>query len=104
MILLVLFWNGYFQDKVLLGLLIGQSLIGIYYLLEQKVPKRITLFRLPFLLSMILAAYTLLEHFVLLAAFFVGALWFIFGLIYIFRIHPSLSAWATKIIECCKKW
>src|SRR3989338_1578922 len=64
-ILLVLFWQGYFGDKVLIGLLIGQSIVGIYYLLEQKVSERMTIFRLPFLLSLMVAAYTLLEKFVM---------------------------------------
>ena len=103
-ILLVLFWQGYFGDKVLIGLLIGQSIVGIYYLLEQKVSERMTIFRLPFLLSLMVAAYTLLEKFVMPAVIFVSILWVLFGVIYIFRTHPALRAWATKIMECCKRW
>src|SRR3989344_3178232 len=52
--LLILSWLEIFNDKTIIALLMGMSILGIFYLVENKVKERLTLFRLPFLLSLIL--------------------------------------------------
>jgi hypothetical protein len=103
-ILLVLFWAGRFPHPVIIGVLMGQSTIGVYYLLERKVEKRFHLFRLPFLLTATLGVVAALGEFESGAAWLVAAVWLLF-----FGVHfLHNSAWGKRIAEhiiaCCKNW
>jgi cbb3-type cytochrome oxidase subunit 1 len=50
--LLAAYHMGWFGNGLLLGLLMGQSITGIYYLLEKHASEPLLLFRLPLLLSL----------------------------------------------------
>ncbi|PIR97474.1 MAG: hypothetical protein COT91_01120 [Candidatus Doudnabacteria bacterium CG10_big_fil_rev_8_21_14_0_10_41_10] len=103
---LVLNKLGYFQDTVLLGILMGQTVVGIYYLIDRKIKEDLRIFRLPFILSLTLAAYFTLNPvkeglpvFLLLVI-----LWVVFILTYTFRRQSGFGGFVKKIIECCKNW
>ena len=59
-VLLVLFWLKLFEDKIIIALLMGQSILGVYYILEGQVKEELKIFRLPFLLTLIIIGYLLL--------------------------------------------
>ncbi len=112
-ILLALSILGQFSNPVLVALLIGQTVIGIFYMVEQKVREELTVFRLPFLLTLTYIAYELLAftllretnyNLFLESAIFLGALWALFLLFYFYRHHPVFQNKVQKIIECCKRW
>lgn len=105
-VLLVLFWKGIFSDKVIIGILIGQSSLGIFYRLEKKVKERVKVFRLPFLLTLILIAYSLIEGFAygLNVLIFLGVLWILFIVIYVYGSDSKTGGLVRKLVECCKKW
>lgn len=105
-LLLGLYYTGAFDNTIILALLIGQSTLGIFYLLEQKVAEPLTLFRLPFLVTLLIAAYTMLTRSfpVKELLLFVGALWLLFGGLYSYRRVPALRQLVEKVIACCKKW
>jgi len=106
--LLVLFFFGWYGDKVILGLLMGQTILGVFYLVERGVAKRrslkrLKLFRLPFLLTLIFVAYSLL---VTPPDFFRGALliatlWLIFLVVYLLS-KSSARGIIKKLIDCCR--
>ena len=96
---------GYRSDPMLLGILMGESIVGMFYLMEKKTKERWHIFRLPFLLTLTLVAYALIaKSWTPGASILVIALWFIFGLIYMLRTYESLSRIAKHIIACCKRW
>ena len=103
---LVLHRLGYFQDSVLITLLMGQSVVGVYYLVERKIKENLLIFRLPFLLSLTLVAYALISPSdgVLSAALLLIGLWFVFITIYAFQHHIGFGKFVKKIIECCRNW
>ncbi len=112
-ILLALSVLGKFSNPVLVALLIGQTAVGIFYVVEQKVREELTLFRLPFLLTLTYIAYGLLTFTVLAgvnskilleSGVFLAILWGIFLLFYFYRHHPAFQEKVQKIIECCKRW
>lgn len=105
-VLLFLYYAGVFHNTVLLALLMGESVTGIYYLVERKVPKAYHLFRLPFLLTVTFAAYFLLDFSSIdtLAVFAIGVVWLLFGAVYLFRAVPRVRQIGEKIIACCKNW
>lgn len=94
----------WFHDPVLLAFLMGQSITGLYYLLEKKVPRPWLVFRVPALLSLTYVFYVSITLTVAWSAMaLVAALWLTgFGLMF-YRI-PSVSRMAGKVIECCSKW
>ncbi|HLD03615.1 MAG TPA: hypothetical protein VJC17_02470 [Candidatus Dojkabacteria bacterium] len=106
-LLLILYWLGYFQETTLLALLMGQSILGIYYLIESKVKKDLLLFRLPFLLTLTFIFYSLINKSISQfseAVIFLILIWFGFFIIYIFKSDLRLQKFMKQIIDCCKRW
>lgn len=104
-VLLFLFYLGYEIDPVLIGILMGGSIVGFMYLLEQKLPERYQIFKLPFLLSLISVAYFLLVKNVVLSTVVICvAVWILSATLYIGIETKSLRSLGKKIIECCKNW
>lgn len=103
--LLVLFYAGKFSNQIIISVLLGMSITGIYYLAEKNAGKKLTIFRLPFILTLISLGYFLVAlNFQFNAIIFILALWLAFFLLYLFKENPPLSSFANKLIECCKKW
>lgn len=109
-VLFILYKAGIFSNLLLMALLIGESTVGFYYLVEQKVPRQLTLFRLPFLLTLIIMGVLILElgsgniPSSVSSIWFVTAIWFLFIFIYLFRHHQKLRHITKKMINCCKRW
>ena len=88
-------------DPVILALLMGQSVVGGYYLIEP----RLGIFKLPAFLTMTLAAYALATPtFAILPALGVlVAVWVGFLAMRITHI-PSVRSLSQRIVDCCKNW
>src|SRR3989344_6478503 len=106
LVILILFWKGKFLNKTILAILIGESTLGIFYLIEDKVKEELKLFGLPFLLTLILMGYTLIEGFNYSSKvlYFLIVLWGLLFIVYLFRDKGKLGDIARKLVECCKKW
>ncbi|MEK6886336.1 MAG: hypothetical protein AABW88_00740 [Nanoarchaeota archaeon] len=104
--LLVLYWSNLFNNTVILALLIGESIVGTFYLVEAKVRKEFTLFRLPFLLTLIVIGYSLIEipSDLRKIIIFIIILWMIFIFAHLYRNNGSISSFIKKIVECCRRW
>ncbi len=101
LIFLVLYYFGYFQNLVVLALLMGATASGIFNLLKEK----LNIFKLPFILTLLTITYFLLVKqidFSLLI--FNLILWLLFGLIFLFSKNQNLKSVIKKLIECCKDW
>lgn len=103
---LLLYFLDIFEDRMLLGVLMGESAVGLYYLLEKKLPEKFHIFRLPFLLSETWVVYLVLgegdEFWKVLL--FLATLWFVFTGIFFFRENKKVSRIVKKLVECCKNW
>ena len=108
LILLVLYWMKLFDNFLIIGLLIGMSVTGVYYFFESKfgkINKRIKIFRLPFVLTLILLAYYILTfENIFKSILIVIGLWILFIFVYLFNSNKKINVFAKKLIECCKKW
>lgn len=104
--LLILHWNGLFDNPSLIALLMGGSIVGIYYLVERRVKKELLLFRLPFFLTQIFVGYLLLKPSLDLwkSALLLLLLWSLFTISYISRNSPLFQKKVKQLIECCKRW
>lgn len=106
--LLILFWLNKFSNPVLVALLIGNSVVGIYYLAEKKISEKFHIFRLPFFLTLLLIGYSLVfkanTKDLFLTLILIASLWIIFGFIYFNRNNPKLKSIIESIINCCKNW
>ena len=104
--LLILYWFNIFEDVIILALLIGESTVGVFYLVEANVRKEWTVFRLPFLLTLIVAGYSLVSvpNDWIKSSTLLGVLWLLFVMGYFYKENPSLSSAVKKIVECCKRW
>jgi len=85
----------------------GGSIVGIYYFTENKISYNFKIFRLPFLLSMILVSYTLLNGFFYSfykSILLILVLWIIGGLILLYKKNDKMNSLINKLVECCKSW
>ena len=104
-VLLVMFYVGLFNNPVLLGILMGGSIVGAMYLLEQKLPEHFQIFKFPFFLTFVSATYfVILQSFAFEAVVVPFLLWVCMGVIYAGRNNNSLKTLGRKIIKCCKNW
>jgi hypothetical protein len=105
-VLLVLYWLRIFDNTIILALLIGESTVGVFYLVEAKVRKELALFRLPFLLTLIVAGYSLVSvpDDLIKSSMLLVSLWFLFMIVHIYKDNPAFSSAVKKIVECCKRW
>lgn len=101
--LLILNFMNLFQDKILLGILMGHTSLGIFYIFERNTYKRLKIFRLPLLLSFISTIYFVLAGFDLISFFILIGLWIVFGIVFVFSNNKSKS-FVNKLIECCRNW
>lgn len=102
---LFLYYAGLFREPVLIAVLIGESIVGIYYLLEKHIKENLLIFRLPFLLTLTFAAYLLFARKEIISiGLFLGGSWIAFLTIYIYRHNVGLKGLTDRIISCCKNW
>jgi hypothetical protein len=101
LIFLVLYYFGYFQNVLILALLMGASASGIFNLLKEK----LNIFKLPFILTLLTIAYFLLVKQIYFSlVIFILILWILFGVIFLFSKNQNIKSVFQKLIECCKNW
>lgn len=102
-ILLILYLLNLFDNILIISLLMGMSITGIYYLMERKIGKinkKFKIFRLPFILTLIILAYYVLTfENIFKNLLIICGLWIFFALIYFY----NNSQLAKKLLECCKE-
>lgn len=104
-ILVVLFYLGTPVDPTLVGILMGGSVVGIMYLLEQKLPADFIIFKLSFFLTLVTIAYLVLEKSVAYQGLIILAvIWAFSFVVYVNRNTGKFRSIGRKIIECCKNW
>lgn len=100
-----LFHLGYLESQLLIALLMGQSILGVYYLVESRVKDHYLTLRVPFLLTATYLGYIgLTLELNLYIVLLLLILWAIGGSILAFRHQPRFRATAQKLIDCCRNW
>ncbi|HEY5549765.1 MAG TPA: hypothetical protein VIK37_00970 [Candidatus Saccharimonadales bacterium] len=103
LLLFVLYKTDAYEDTVLLSLLMGQSITGLYYLGLSRLPKSLRIFTLPFFLSLTAIFYLLItEEFVLGAFGLLSVLWIIAWLMFIYRKDSGKKPLAQAVTNCCE--
>lgn len=101
--LLVLYKLGRFNDVVLLSLLMGQCVTGVYYMLDKRVKPTLKIFTLPFFLSLTTLFYLVIVGKTLLAPLFVLlGLWVVAYIIFAWRKDPGKKLVSQAVMDCCK--
>ncbi len=102
--LLFLYRTGYFRDAVLLSLLMGQSITGLYYAVDKRVPPALRIFTLPFFLTLTVLFYiaivgtsSILLPFLVLLVLWMGA----YG-IFAYRNDPGKKSISDAVMNCCE--
>lgn len=100
--LLILNKLSLFDNKIVIAVLMGQSVLGIFYLAEKKAQNNLKFFRLPFLLTLTFVAYSVIGEFVFSVAKLLLGLWLFFLAIFLYRNNAKVNVFVEKIIACCK--
>ena len=105
LLLLALSYRGVPVDPLLIGVLMGGSVVGVLYLLKEKLPEEYHLFTLPYLATFFPLAYILLGGRGEPGAYIIIALlWAVFGVVFLARKNTGWKSVAEKLITCCKNW
>lgn len=103
--LLIMSYAGIEIDSQLITLLVGGSVVGILYLLEDRLEEKYHILRLPFFLTLIVSGYLLITLTINWESLLVLAVvWLLTFLVFSFRQQPWLRSAAKEIIKCCKDW
>ena len=103
LLLFVLYKTEVYKDTVLLSLLMGQSITGLYYLGIRRLPKSLRIFTLPFFLSLTAVFYLLItEEFIAAAFGLLTALWLVAWVIFVNREDPGKKPLAQAVTNCCE--
>lgn len=92
-----------FHSSALLGLLIGQSITGLYYLAHKKLDKSLRIFTLPFVLTLTALSYFVLTSFsgVLPVFGLLSGLWLAAYLVFVYQLDGTTRSVASKLIKSC---
>lgn len=103
--LLGLFFIGRYEEPIIIALLIGQSIVGVYYRLQATLPDRFEIFTLPYILTATVGGYLLLStanwSTILIA---LGIVWLVASLGYYYRENQTLRTYFDAVIACCRDW
>jgi len=105
--LLILFWFGWSINPLMIGILMGGSVVGLLYLVFANVPKQYHVFKLPFVITLFTIVYFLLSGIWYVKNTYVIVIlaWLISAVVFVFRDKNNhMSALAKKLIACCKDW
>lgn len=103
--LLTLYLTGLFEDPLIIALLIGQSITGIYYLLEKQLEEKYHVFKLPYILTATAAAYLILRPVFIMEAFaMIAVTWLFFAFLFLYRENSRVRTLFQEAVECCKDW
>lgn len=92
-----------FDNVIILALLMGQSILGVFYLLEKKSAESLKLFRLPFLLSLTFVFYSSVTSSLDFSVVkLLLSLWLLFSVIFVYRKNERIKLFVDKIVACCK--
>ena len=104
-VLLFLYRTNHFHDSVLLSLLIGQSVTGLFYLLKKRVAPLLRIFTLPFFLTLTSVFYfaiTLTKD-VLAPLLVLLSLWIGAYIIFAWRNDPGKKQLSDAVMTCCEE-
>lgn len=87
------------SNKIFIALLMGQTILGIYYFLEKRFP----IFRLPIILTLTFLGYALLSYDIS-AWWIILILWLTFLFISLYKKNTKINKIINKLIQCCKNW
>lgn len=100
-VFLIAYFVGLFENKTILALLIGGSVVGFLYFIGAKVSVPLKIFRLPFFLTMLTVAYSVIElSFDLRTFVVIILLWIVFFVFFMYKNTKIIE----KIISCCRDW
>ena len=104
--LLLMYWFGEFNEPLIIAVLMGQTIVGLYYYLEQRTNEALHIFRLPLLLTLTLAALFAIGTPVALPSSLslLAILWIVLTILYLYRQNPKTKIVVDRIIACCKDW
>ncbi|NIO42897.1 MAG: hypothetical protein GTO41_23720 [Burkholderiales bacterium] len=104
--LLVLYWLGLFDQPVIIAVLMGQSIVGLYYFIEKATDEVFHIFRLPLLLTLTLGALVALDVTTDLTVSLglIATVWSAMLFLYSYRRNPRMKIVVDRVIACCKDW
>lgn len=97
---------GYAINPILIGVLMGESIVGLYYLIEKKAPSTWQVFRWPYIITMTVVVYLIVgvRSGAWLAILLLISLWIVWGTIFALKKSPPAKKIMERLVACCRDW
>lgn len=104
-VLLAMLLLGYVDDRIIIAILMGESVVGLYYYLSSKVPEKIKIYRFPYILTATAIVYLILvpEALSWQPVILLASVWILFSIPLVSSVE-QLESIGKKIVECCREW
>lgn len=101
--LFLMYRLGYVKDEIVLALLMGQSITGIYYFISKRVVSSLRIFTLPFMLTLLTLAYFSItwSGSIILPLLILLVLWILAYAVFVYRNDPGKKMLADAAMNCC---
>lgn len=104
--LLTMKLGGFAVSPTIIGILMGESVVGMYFFLEKRVPEALQLFRWPYLITATVVVLWVAgeqrggKRALLLLLF----IWITYVLIFMFRNNIYFKKITERLLACCRDW
>lgn len=97
---------GYPINPILIGVLMGECVVGLYHLIEKRAPVAWQIFRWPYIITMTVIVYLIVgvRSGAKVAIALLVLLWAIWWAAFALRQYPSVKKITEKLIACCRDW
>lgn len=103
--LLMLYHAGYYANETIIALLIGQSIVGLFYAIKSSIPDRFNVYVLPGLLTATVGGYTVLRPEPLAYPIVVLVVtWALATIAFVYRRDERFRTAFDQLVDCCKDW
>lgn len=97
---------GYPVNPILIGVLMGECVVGLYHLIEKRAPPSWQIFRWPYMITLTVAVYLVVgvRSGAWASLALLALIWIVWGGAYALRQYPSIKKITERLIACCRDW
>lgn len=105
LVLLGLSYAGQYVNETVIALLLGQSIVGVLYVLRTRLPAQYEVYSFPFVLGGTVLGYVAVTGELLVeASILTAGVWLAAGLLFTYRENDRVATVFDEVVACCRDW
>lgn len=105
LVLLGISYLGQYGNETAVALLLGQSIVGVLYVLRNRLPPEYDVYSFPFVIAGTVLGYVAITGELLIeAGVLTAAVWLVAGLLFTYRENDRVATVFDEVVACCRDW